>query len=66
MQSAKEDLATGHAGTLPPDVAMDLASIITHLTRYEGDLDRARDAILNANTYPEAKSKINALKIAKS
>jgi hypothetical protein len=66
MQRAKADLATGHAGTLPPDVVTDLASILSHLTRYEGDLEPARDAILNAKTYPEAKSKINALKIAKN
>ena len=66
IQDAKADLATGQAGTLPPDVETDLASILSHLTRYEGDLERARDAILNAASYAEAKSKINALKIAKA
>jgi len=65
MQSAKADLATGQAGALPADVATDLSSILSHLTRYEGDIDQARTAILSAATYAEAKSKINALKIAK-
>jgi hypothetical protein len=66
MKSAKADLVTGQAGTIPAEVATDLAAILSHVSRYEGDLERARDAIRNADTYQEAKSKINALKISKA
>jgi hypothetical protein len=65
IQSAKADLATGHAGALPADFATDLSSILSYLARYDGDLDQARAAILSAENYAEAKSKVNALKTAK-
>ncbi|HEY0793435.1 MAG TPA: hypothetical protein VGD78_20400 [Chthoniobacterales bacterium] len=42
LQSAKADLASGSAGALPADLGTDLSSLLSHLTRYEGDVGQAR------------------------
>ena len=64
LEAAKRELSARQTGTTSANVATDLDSIVRELTRYEGDIQRARTAIANAGDYSEAKSKINALRVA--